>query len=303
MTKKNMEVLPAQTATDLQIGIGQSAAQPWVDPGAVAVAEREKSEVQASIMLAKMSPRHEISSFAKIMKSLERPGLAEKSRYRYPRGKTVVEGPSVVLARELAKCWGNIRSGWRVVSATPTNIHIKGYALDLESNTYTESEDSFTPKIQRKMQDDHGNAITKWVDPDERELRELINKRAALLERNSILKILPADLINDAMEKAKETIRIAASSDLKSNKSDSLKKLAKAFSDIGVSPQQIEEYIGCNIEAINDAQLADLREVYNSIKEGAAKVSEFFVHKTSIGNEMEEALKKLVSGKNESPSS
>ncbi len=50
-----------------------------------------------------------------------------------------------------------------------------------------EIDDTFRKKIQRKR-----DGQTVWVTPDERDLRELTNKRGAILERNCLLKLQPS---------------------------------------------------------------------------------------------------------------
>jgi len=75
-----------------------------------------------------------------------------------------------------------------VVSLTDEHVHIRGFAIDLETNASTEYEDQFKRLVQRKGRDGE----THWVQPDERDLRELIGRRGAILVRNAILSYTPA---------------------------------------------------------------------------------------------------------------
>src|SRR5258706_4186843 len=102
--------------------------------GIVAVIAREEAELKAAIVLARKFPRDESVSFAKLLRSCERPSFAENAGYAFPRGGTMVTGPAVDLAREASRCWGNMRYGLRIVTADDSWIHIKGLALDLEHN-------------------------------------------------------------------------------------------------------------------------------------------------------------------------
>jgi len=79
------------------------------DVGGLAVISREQHEIQAAIISAKKFPRDENQAYAKAIKSVQRPSMAESATYNFPRGGKSISGPSVDLARELARCWGNIR--------------------------------------------------------------------------------------------------------------------------------------------------------------------------------------------------
>src|SRR5690554_830452 len=95
--------------------------------GVAAAVAREEAEIKAALFLARRYPRDEHSAYTKVMKSCKRPGFAENARYSFPRGGQTVSGPSVQMAREIARCWGNIRYGLRVVTMDEDAVHIRGY--------------------------------------------------------------------------------------------------------------------------------------------------------------------------------
>lgn len=241
--------------------------------GELAAVSREQSEIQSAIIIAKKFPRNEQAAFVKINKSLERPRLAEAACYSFPRGGKAVEGPSVDLARELARCWGNIRFGLRVVSVDDEMVHIKGYAYDMENNSYVEAEDKFLKLIQRKNK---ATGATEWVTPDERDLRELMNRKGAILVRNCILQVVPSDLVDDAIKKSKETLTKAEKGQLEANREDTIKKLLLAFDKQGVTVEMLNKYLSHDIAKIDAAELADLKGVWKSINDGQAKREDIF---------------------------
>ena len=108
---------------------------------------------------------------------------------------------------------------------------IQGFAWDLESNTYVPLQDRFKKLIFRKGKG--------WIVPDERDLRELINRRGAILTRNCLLMILPRDLIEDALGVADQTLK----SDIKDPASEQ-KKLILQFDKWGVTVDQLNKYVG-----------------------------------------------------------
>ncbi|MCH8828317.1 MAG: type II secretion system F family protein, partial [Planctomycetes bacterium] len=77
------------------------------EAGTAAAVAREQSELAGAI---------EAACYCRIIASCRRPGFAEVARYSFPRGDATIEGPSIDLAREIARCWGNMRCGIRIVS-------------------------------------------------------------------------------------------------------------------------------------------------------------------------------------------
>lgn len=228
------------------------------------------AEMKAAIMLAKEYPRDENAAWQRIMDSMRRLTLAEKAAYKFPRGGSQIEGPTAALARSIARLWGNIRYGFYQVKSNDYQIHLRGFAWDLETGAKTEMDDTFKPLIQRKV-GKGDNATTKWVTPDERDLRELVNRRGSILERNCILKILPPDFVEDAMAEAKRTI----AGKIKDVKGE-IKKLIMDYSAIGVTVDMLVDYLGYQSDQWGPDQIADLKMVLNSIKDGVAKRDEYF---------------------------
>lgn len=239
--------------------------------GGLAAMAREQHEIQAAIITAKKWPRDENTAFTKAVASMGRPTMAESATYNFPRGGKNITGPSVDLARELARCWSNIRFGLRIVKESDDRVHIKGYALDAENNSYIEAEDEFQKKIQRKK-----DGVTTWVNPDERDLRELINRRGAILVRNCILQLLPPDLIETATNAARATLQKGAQADLGANRQDAIRRLAVAFNAIGVTVQMLEQRLEHKLDMVNDTEMAELRGVYKSILDGNTQAHEHF---------------------------
>lgn len=243
------------------------------ESGTVAAVAREEAELKGAIFLARQFPRNEFDAANKIVNSCKRSTFAKEARYSFPRGGKTIEGPSVDLARESARCWGNIRYGFRVVSSDEESIHLKGYAHDLETNNYAELEDKFKRKIQRKNKT---TGLTEWVEPDERDTRELCNRRGAILERNCILKVIPPDVVEDAMRVVRDTLQSAASKDLKLSKHEILKTVCASFDVLGVSAAMIEQRLGHPLDLITSEELVELRAIGKSIRDGNSKREEYF---------------------------
>src|SRR4051794_39845438 len=72
---------------------------------------RAVAEVQGAIVVAQQCPRSMSLAVQQMRESCRQKGLAERAFFRYSRGGGQITGPSVHLARELARCFGNIQYG------------------------------------------------------------------------------------------------------------------------------------------------------------------------------------------------
>src|SRR5204863_5210063 len=106
------------------------------EQGLIAATEaRAVAEVQASYIIAKKFPRNQYESYMAIIESCKRPNLAEQAMYAYPRGGTLVTGPSIRLAEAMAQAWGNIEFGIREISQANGVSTVEAYAIDLQTNS------------------------------------------------------------------------------------------------------------------------------------------------------------------------
>lgn len=233
-------------------------------------AAKEQHEIQAAITIAKRFPRNEAACFQKLMLAAARPSFAEDAAYSFPRGDKEVTGPSVNLAREAARIWGNIRYGLYVVRDDEDSRLIRGFAWDVETNTKVEVEDDFKKLIQRKVKGGKPGETT-WLIPDERDLRELTNRRGAILLRNAILQVLPKDLIEDALFTCGQALEKSAGE----NPEAARKRLLVDFGSINVSVEQIERKVGHPFAQSTPKELAELRGICKSIQDGHTTWAEY----------------------------
>ncbi len=237
-------------------------------------AAEKQFEIQGAIIVARNFPRNEDAAFQKLMKACQRSSFAEDAGYSFPRGESKVEGPSVNLAREAARVWGNIRYGLEVIRDDEESRQIRGWAWDMETNTKVTAEDDFQKLIQRKNRATHK---TEWVSPDERDLRELTNRRGAILVRNCILQVLPKDLIEDAMAMSKQTLKAGAEKDPEGER----KKIILAFASLNVTVEMLERKLGHPIGQSSPTEIAELRTIFKSIDDGNSKWAEYVAEKAA----------------------
>ncbi len=256
--------------------------EPNSDVGVASAVAREQTEISSVVEQAALRPRSEAEAFVKLTRACSRFAFADGASYRFPRGGSQVTGPSVKLAREMARCWGNLRYGYRHVRHNPDSVHIKGFAHDCESNTYIEYEDTFAKLVQRRkkdargtvIKDKSGKAVTEWVEPDERDLRELINRRGAMCVRQAILHLLPYDQIDEALSLCDATLR---SGELGPDRETSIRSMVRAFDKYAVTTEMLEHNLGHELNVTTIEELADLRQIFTSIKDGHTKREDHFI--------------------------
>lgn len=233
--------------------------------GAEMMANREAQEVQVAMIAAKRFPRDEIASYNRILSDCQRKSLAERAMYEYPRGGQMVTGPSIHLARTLARGWGNLDSGFKVLEQSEKESTVMAYCWDLETN-YRETK-VFTVK--------HVRETKKGVFPltDSRDIYEMIANQSARRERACILSVIPQDVVDAAVGQCNVTL----SSGEKTPLVDTVRAMVKTFQEqYGVTAEMLEKYIGCKKEAFSQQSVVRLRGVYNAIKDGSASVEQYF---------------------------
>jgi hypothetical protein len=235
---------------------------------AVSAASKERAEIESAIIIAKRMPRNEADAWQKLNKACQRQSFADAATYSFPRGDKEVTGPSVDLAREAARCWGNIRFGLRILRDDDSSRLIQGWCWDMETNVKNEFEDSFEKLIQRKNKT---TQRTEWVEPDERDLRELTNRRGAILVRNAILQTVPKDLIEDALYQCEQSLNAKAKADPDATR----KRLLADFATLNVTVAMIEKVLGHEFNQATADELTKLRAVHNSIAAGNSTWAEY----------------------------
>lgn len=255
------------------------------DVSLIDVAEsRAVAEVQAAYVIAKKFPRNEMQAYSSIIDACKRPFLAEQAMYAYPRGGTLVTGPSIRLAEAMAQSWGNVDCGIREVSQQNGISIAEAYAIDLQTNA--RKTVVFSVKHERHAK----KGITKLTDP--RDIYELVANQGARRLRACILAVLPGDVVEAAVEQVKKTLQ---SSDVPI--SEQIKKMVVAFDELGVKVEHLEKRLGHNLDATIPSEIVTLKGIYKSLKDGMADRSDYFDISSTRATEAKEQLSDLLDTK------
>ena len=233
--------------------------------GAELVASREAQDAQMRMVAAKRFPRDVVAAYNRIMQDCRRRSLAEKAMYEYPRGGAMVTGPSIHLAKAMARSWGNLLSGFKVLEQSAKESTVMAYCWDLETN-YTEEKVFFVPHIRETKK-----GAKPLTDP--RDIYEMVANQAARRERACILSVIPGDVVDAAIVQCNATL----AGNSKIPLVDTIRAMVKAFQeDYGITAEMLEKYIGCKKEAFSQQSVIRLRNVYNTLRDGSASVEQYF---------------------------
>lgn len=226
--------------------------------------QRAIAEVQASLTIAKARPRDPYKAFEKMIESCQRIGFASKAFYSYPRGGQTVSGPSIRMAEELARNWGNMEYGIRELSNRDGETEMEAYAWDLETNMRSSQRFVVKHEVHTK------NGVKELSDP--RDIYEMGANLGARRLRSRILAVLPPDYVESAIQQCGLTISGGQGRSM----ADRVADMLKAFAALGVKKDHIEKRIGVKLDQMLPEQFTELIGIYNSIKDGQSKPTEWF---------------------------
>jgi hypothetical protein len=97
---------------------------------------RAIAEVQAAAFVAQQMPRSIQRARADMLEACQQLALAERAFFSFRRSGQSVTGPSIHLARELARVWGNIDYGIKELRRDDSGgeSEMLAYAWDLQTN-------------------------------------------------------------------------------------------------------------------------------------------------------------------------
>lgn len=240
--------------------------------GAVSVEQsRAIAEAQGQLILAKRFPRDLNAAYAELMEACKLPALASVAFYTLPRGKSSVTGPSIRLAEEIARVYGNFQYGHRELSRDDKKSEVEVYAWDMEKNNYSKRQITVmhvldTREGPRKLR-------------DQKDIDDKIANVASKQVRGRILALVPKWLSEAAIAACRETL--AGKSEIPV--AERVRKMTQAFAKFGVTTKHLESFLGHSLDTVDTDEIADLTGIFNAIKDGA-KIADYFSEVETEGN-------------------
>jgi hypothetical protein len=227
---------------------------------------RAVAEVQAAIVVAQQCPRDEQRARQQMQDSCRMMALAERASFRYSRGGSTVTGPSIHLARELARCWGNIQYGIAELRRDDTHgqSEMQAFAWDVQTNS--RSSNTFIVPHKR---DKTGGPVALT---DMRDIYENNANNGARRVREAIFAVLPPWFTEEAKTLCGDTLRDGGGVPLPQR----IGKAVDAFAGLGIKPAELETRIGRPRARWDEHDVAQLLVIFTSLQRGEVTRDEEF---------------------------
>jgi hypothetical protein len=227
---------------------------------------RAIAEVQAMVLVAQRAPRDEARAMGAALQSCGQLDVAKRAFFSFSRGGGNVNGPSIHLATELARCWGNIDYGIMELARDDAKGHTEmlAFAWDLETNT--KSRQTF---IVPHARDTKGG---KKPLTDMRDIYENNANNGARRLRECIFRVLPAYLRSAAEDECRKALERGEGDEPLPAR---IAKAISAMSKLGVSIERIEAQYGASAKW-TPVELANLQIAYRSIRNNETSADEAF---------------------------
>lgn len=225
---------------------------------------RAIADVQAAAQMARTFPRDQTAATQEMQKSCAQFELADRAFFKFPKSGQSIVGPSIALARELARCWGHVVYGVKELHRGEGESEMLAFAWDLQTNT--RSETAFIVEHRR-------SGKNKSLLDDVRDIYENNANMGARRVREMIFAVLPAWFVDQAVATCRGTL---AKGDGEKPLPQRIADMLGVFENLGVSKTRLEARIGSPSSEWTTSDLADMVIVYNSLREGTTTTDDEF---------------------------
>lgn len=252
---------------------------------------RAVAEVQAAIIVAQQVPRNLAAAVSEMRESCRQQGLAVRAFFRFPRAGQTITGPSVHLARELARCWGNVQYGVNELRRDDKAgvSEMQAWAWDVQTNTRS----SQTFIVPHKRDKKGGPEVLT----DLRDIYENNANNGARRLREAIFSVLPPWFTEEAKDICSATVRDGGGKSLAVRVTDAV----KAFEGLGVTVKQLEGKLGRKTGEWNEYDIASLTVMFKSLQRGEVTVEEEFTQQARRQSTRRSSLNDAMNEATETP--
>ncbi|MCW1985562.1 UNVERIFIED_ORG: hypothetical protein M2348_001294 [Sphingomonas sp. R1F5B] len=248
---------------------------------------RAIAEVQAMFLVAKQAPRDEGQAMRRALAACSEYSVASRAFFSFPRGNEAVTGESIVLATELARCWGNIDYGIMELARDDVAGHTEmlAFARDLETNTRS-SQTFIVP---------HARDTRNGRRPlnDMRDIYENNANNGARRLRECIFRVLPSYVKNAAADRCREVLE-KGQGDVPLPQR--IANAIEVFSGIGINIDRLAAKHGPTSKWTG-VEIANLEIAFRSIRRGETSADEAFPAVETTAAVTDEVRKSVARGK------
>lgn len=272
-------------------GFGTTEIATQHETAATAVAKQLEAAVQARYVMALKRPRDYMVVRDRLLNECKRSGFADSAVYSKPvGGGNSIKGLSIRFAEAALRCLTNCMPETVIKYDDPEKRLMCVMLTDLENNITFQKDIIVEKTVERRKlktgQKALGQRTNSYGDTvylvraTEDDMLNKVNSQESKALRNHILRLIPGDIVDDCTDQLKKTQQDRD----KQDPQGAQKKLLDAFSGLGVKPGQIVKFLGRNLDGkIQPAELNELREMYQAIKQGEAKWADFVAAKEEAG--------------------
>ncbi|WP_342801000.1 hypothetical protein [Nocardia sp. No.11] len=227
---------------------------------------RAVAEVQAAVTVAQQRPRNRAAAVQEMRDATAQMSVASRAYFRFRRGGENVTGPSIHLARELARSWGNIDYGIKELRRDDAKgeSEMLAHAWDMQTNARA-STTFIVPHIR-----DTRDGAKKLTET--RDIYENNANAGARRLREMILAVLPSWYVEEAKSNCDATLEGGGGKPIAQRVADAI----RVFEEIGVSVSQLEAKLGSSSNAWTGHDVGQLGVIYSSIKRGETTIGDEF---------------------------
>jgi hypothetical protein len=231
---------------------------------------RAVAEVAAAIQVARQFPRDLDRVRAEMQRECSDYDLAREAFYAVDNRGT---GPSVHLARMLARIWGNFQSGVNELRRDDVQSEVQAFAWDCETNNRSSrlfiSPHQTMKKGQRVAINDLDDVYRNNQNTGARALRECI------------FASLPKWLVNEAERLCRATLEAGRTGE---SIEDRRKLAIREFARGSVTEQQLVKHVGKPVDDWTPQDVAALEVLYDSLRRREKTKEEIVRRPAAVGD-------------------
>lgn len=284
-----VESLKKDVANRQEFGASQPI-QVSASPLATAREAEAKAAVEARYIMAMRNPRNWDEVRQKILKECRRPSFAKdkSTLYRKPVGAGV-EGLGIRFAEMALRCLTNVMTETPIIYEDESRRVIRVIVTNLEDNQTEFADVTVSKTVERSKPLDDGSYISVRMNSSGKPTytvpatdEDLLNKEWALvskMRRNCGLRHIPGDIQAEAEAIIREVRRDEAARDPDAER----REIADGFAKLNIPVDELTEYVGHDLATCSPAELADLRTVWGSVRDGEASWASMLEHRRAGG--------------------
>jgi hypothetical protein len=260
-----------------------------ISQGTAVEQARAVAEVAAAVQVAQQFPRDITRAIDQMRQSCRQPALAERAFYSLPRAGGRIEGETVHLARELARCWGNADHGIRELRRDDDagQSEMQAWAWDQEQNV--RASRSFIVPHARMAKDKKTGAKKREVLFDLADIANNNNSVAARAVRETIFQIIPPWFKVEAAAICAKTLQDGGGKTLAQQVADAIAHFSDTWN---VTAEQLEKRLDRERAHWTAQDLGLLRVISGEISRAEKRVDDEFGDEPVTAEEIKQTTAK-----------